>query len=322
MFAKRFIENIAKKAGLPELKPGDIEAILDTFGSQWTWEDIVQGNDEALYCLKQVVRSHLTKREASMKTLVGLSVVDNPTTAAKKNDEPGKGMTDSEYTKLVNDTMKASIDAQRQLDDLKKQLKPFADAGKKLGMSGRFQTWMKKLGEQVLHLEDVVVSVRDVAAVEKMDISYYKRVVAAMVEAEPAMKKILDESEATMKTLVKGYQKVQAWDEYDEEDKRKKAPFEVKLAQVKLSFSDESSGVVQVPFSANRHLQASMAIEAYQNKYGSWDFLQKVLRGLRTMSSAAADWIRKMVETVTEPFFRDSINGLSRVVKDIEHAAS
>jgi hypothetical protein len=242
-------------------------------------------------------------------------------TVPSEGDELGRGMTQAEYKALVDNCFYEVLAAEKQLEELRQKLMPVYETAQKIGLSGRFLTFMKLVGGRVDDLEHVLIEIREGTSHGTKSAPYYKAIVDRMVLAKPELKVIVTEAEKRLETLAKGWQKIQVWDrESPPDDKRKSAPFEIKVAKVRLISAKGRSFTVQIPETSDKVLRAVFIREA-QTRLGGFEILRKFYTTVHALSEPAVQWLRDLFVQTLTPWSQHTERRLADITKQLQHVS-
>lgn len=222
----------------------------------------------------------------SLRDLEMRLAADYLRTAAKDPEDVLKGLKPEDATKKAEEILKAALDAERKLAELKAELAPILKIATTLGASRRFQQMVAQTDAELVRIGDLYVKLQETAGHWK--IGTQEQLVEVVVKTNPELEAILRKAQDDAKTFNQGSSKVMVWDKQPE-DQRKKAPFEVKLA----SF-DKDAGI--------------------------WDALKTVAVSIRKVSDEGKDWLRSLFANVYENGFEALNKRLHRIGDDLEAA--
>lgn len=201
-------------------------------------------------------------------------------------DDVLKGLKPEDATKKAEEILKAALDAERKLAELKAELAPILKIASTLGASRRFQQMVTQTDAELVRIGALFVKLQETEG--HWRIGTQEQLVEVVMKTNPELEALLRKAQEDAKTFNQGSSKVMVWDKQPE-DQRKKAPFEVKLA----SF-DKDAGI--------------------------WDALKSVAVSIRKLSDDGKQWLASLFATVYENHF-EALNKALRGIGDRLEAA-
>ena len=227
---------------------------------------------------------------ASLQDKLVHELVAGEVAAARKDpDDPLKGLPPDEAEKKAEELLKAALEAEEKIAALKAEMAPVLKLAKQLGSSRRFQQMVQAADAELVAIGELFVKLRETEGYYR--VGTQDDLIKAVVKTNPELEQLLTDAKEDAKRFNQGFAKVQVWDKKPE-DKRKKAPYEVKLSNERIASLDKEAGI--------------------------WDVLKKALGGIRRLSDQGLEWARRLFEYTFENGFEKVVRNLRSIRKKLE----
>jgi len=207
-------------------------------------------------------------------------------TAAPKADPDDvlKGLKPEDASKKAEEILRAALDAERKIAELKAELAPILKIATTLGASRRFQQMVAQTDSELVRVGALFVKLQETSGSWRTGTQ--EQLIDVVKKTNPELEELLKTAQTDAKTFSQGSSKVMVWDKQPE-DQRKKAPFEVKLA----SF-DKDAGI--------------------------WDALKSVVVSIGKLSDGGRQWLNSLFATVYETHFANLNKKLRQIGDSLE----